>query len=246
MTHKTASTAPGITTGEALRSGTVTDPTAAGPPVTPVGAPPFWSPGEVFVWHYRRRTWAPGMPEDAYPMRVVRDDERGLVGWLAGGTVGLRPRRADGTDIRADKTDMFTAPRRQSTAEWYGGGILRIAPAGRPWSVWVFHDEHGFSGWYVNLEDPARRSGHDLVASDLVLDIRVLPDRVPHRKDEDELLLAVEQGRFSGAEAAEITGHADRAEESVAAGDWPFEDEWVRWRAPQDWPAPVLPASFGI
>lgn len=214
--------------------------------LTPIGSPPFWPPGEVFVWHYRRRTWVPEMPEDAFPMRVVRDDERGLIVWLAGDTVGLRPQRADGRDIRADKSDMFTAPRRHGTAKWYGGGILRIVPAGRPWSVWLFHDEHGFSGWYVNLEAPARRSGRDLVASDLVLDVWVTPDRVPHRKDEDELLLAVEQGRFTAAEAAEITGYADLAETSLAAGDWPFDDEWMQWRPPEGWSIPVLPEEFGI
>lgn len=216
------------------------------PVPTPVGTPSFLAHGTVLAWHYRRRSWVSGMPEDAFPMRVVRDDERGLVGWLAGGTVGLRPQRADGRDLRADKSDMFTAPRRQATGPWFGGGILRIAPVGRPWSVWVFHGEHGFSGWYVNLEDPAGRSGADVVASDLVLDIRVTPDRVPHRKDEDELVLAVEQGRFTAAEAAEITGYANLAEESLAAGDWPFDDEWVRWRPPADWSIPVLPQHFEI
>lgn len=225
----------------------MTDPTTADAAVpTPVGAPPFWSPGETFVWHYRRRTWVPGMPEDAFPMRVVRDDGRGLVAWLAADTEGLRPRRADGRDLRADKSDMFLVPRRQERGRWYGGGILRIAPTGRPWSVWVFRDEHDFAGWYVNLEDPARRCGTDVVASDLVLDVWVTPDRKPHRKDEDELLLAVEQGRFSAAEATEIEEYADRAEASLAAGDWPFDEDWVRWRPPADWSIPSVPDRFFI
>lgn len=209
--------------------------TAAPAGARPVGEPPFLAPGEELVWHHRRRSWTEGVPETAFATRVVRHDARGLVAWLAGGTVGLVPLREDGGDLRADKTTMFSAPRRQGQRAWTGDGVLRIAPAGVPWSVWLFHDpptatgRGRFRGWYVNLEDPQRMLDGHLFTSDLVLDVVVSPDGTSTRKDEDELELAVAQGRFTAAEAREIEQFADRAEQSVREGDWPFGAEWTRW-----------------
>jgi hypothetical protein len=49
----------------------------------PLGVPPFLEPGDVVMWRDRDHAWQPGRPETASPMRVVRDDESGLVAWLA-------------------------------------------------------------------------------------------------------------------------------------------------------------------
>ena len=62
------------------------------------------------------------------------------------------------------------------------------------------HDEE-FEGWYVNIEDPHTRSGLATHTRDHVLDVDVQPDRSHQRKDEDELILAVEQGRYHADEA---------------------------------------------
>lgn len=216
----------------------------------PIGAGPWLAAGEEFVWHYRRRTWRPGMPETAFPMRVIRDDERGLVGWLAPGTIGLVPQRADGGGLRDNKATMFTAPRRQGRAPWTGAGIVRIIPTGEPWSVWIFRGGPGpdapFQNWYVNLEDSARRTDTDLVSCDLVLDLVITPDSSVAFKDRDELVLAVEQGRFTAAEATEIESFGARAEQSFRDFDWPFDDEWTHWSPPAEWSVPVLPQRFSI
>lgn len=54
-------------------------------------AGPFLAPGEVVHWHYGR---------SIDPMRVVRDDERGLVAWLAEGTETLAWTPSDGRPLR--------------------------------------------------------------------------------------------------------------------------------------------------
>lgn len=216
----------------------------------PVGTGPFLAAGQEFVWHYRRRSWQPGMPETAFPMRVVRDDERGLVSWLAPDTVGLVPERTDGRGRRDDKATMFTAARRQGRGAWSGHGNVRIIPTGTPWSVWLFRTgpepAAPLSSWYLNPEDPARRTDTDLVTSDLVLDLVITPDRSVAFKDRDELVLAVEQARFTAAEAAEIETFGARAEESFRDADWPFDDEWTHWSPPAEWSVPVLPRRFSI
>ncbi len=207
-----------------------------------------WSPGEIIRWHYRRPNWSAGMPETAFPVRVVRDDPRGLVVWLAGGTRGLGVRRADGTDLRADKATMFTAPRRQVLDEWTGSGTLRIAGTGDPWSVWIFHWDVGTPqqrhSWYVNLEAPLRRGEAAVYTTDRVLDLVIGPQGEHRLKDEDELEQAVLQGRFTEPEARSFRADADACLAAFRHGDWPFDDEWVNWMPPADWSVPELPAQW--
>ena len=52
----------------------------AGEPTRPAGAPPYLAPGEVLTYRYGYF---------AAPLRVVRDDELGLVAWLPEGSEQL-------------------------------------------------------------------------------------------------------------------------------------------------------------
>lgn len=222
------------------------DATPAGwapPEARAAGTAPFHAPGTAVMWRYRRATWKPGAGEFSMPLRVVRDDEAGLVAWLSSGTVGLIGRLADGADLRdAPRDQAFTARRIQARGPWRGPGVLRIAPTGRSWSVWLFRDDQGsFTGWYVNLEAPHRRLGTDLYSADHVLDVTIAPDGTSALKDQDELDLATEQGRFTAAEAKQIRSNAHAAIASFASGDWPFEPEWTAFRADPSWTVPPLP-----
>lgn len=179
----------------------------------------------------------------AAPLTVVRDDEDGLVAWLAEGSPMLKVVREDGRDLRAEASDAFTAPRRQVEARWTGYSVLRVLLPGRPWSVWHFFDGATgvFAGWYVNLEDPHVRDADTTYSKDHVLDVWVEPDRTHSRKDEDELVLAVEQGRYSPDEAARITAMAAEVEAVIRAWGPPFCDGWETFRPNPSWPVPQLP-----
>ncbi len=71
--------------------------------------------------------------------------------------------------------------------------------------------------------------------------IDIEPDRTMARKDEDELALAVTQGRYDAATAAAI--EADAAEAETVVADWgpPFCDGWEHFRPHPAWPIPGLP-----
>ncbi|WP_323097272.1 DUF402 domain-containing protein [Intrasporangium sp. YIM S08009] len=226
----------------------------------PLGTPPFLDPGEVVMWRYRDYAWAPGRPETVSPMRVVRDDARGLVAWLAPGTPQLTKRYPDGSDLRdvALAERYVRAPHRvQARSRWRGAGILRVAQAGTPWSVWLFwdvpdgldpadpaaHDTWEFAGWYVNLETAHHRAGHDTFTGDHVLDLWIEPDGTVHVKDADELEAAEQVGLLSADETAAIRLNAEHGRASFRAGDWPFDDAWTRWRPDAAWTTPDLRAD---
>lgn len=200
---------------------------------------------------YRHDTWRPGRPEHVFPMRIVRDDVRGVVGWLAPGTPRLELRDPSGAGPRDVSLEDRFRPARAAAAvsarvPWRGPGILRLAPTAKPWSVMVFWTAGsdgalGFAGWYLNLENPGHREGSDLITSDHVLDVWIEPDGTVTWKDEDELAAAVEQGRYTQAQAAAIRQHGEQAVEEFRSGAWPFGEEWTRWQPPPDWSVPSLP-----
>ena len=198
----------------------------------------FWERGTQIMWCYG----SPGLDFVA-PMTVVRDDEQALVAWLAVGTPVLKLVRDDGRDLRAERSDAFLVPRRQVESVWSDYSVLRVHQPGQRWSVWhFFHGLTGaFEGWYVNLEDPHVRTDRTTRSRDHVLDVWVEPDRTFGRKDEDELVLAVEQGRYSQDEADAIRATADDVEALIRSWGAPFCDGWDSFHPDPAWPVPSLP-----
>ena len=208
----------------------------------------YWSPGTQITWCYGDdwRYGADYRSGDDWAVEavtIVRDDEKELVAWQPAGTPRLVQVRADGRPIRADKSDIFTAPRMRVETVWRNYDVLRIHPVNAWWSVWVFFGAatNKFEGWYVNIEDPHIRSSLSTHTRDHVLDLEVEPDRSHHRKDEDELVLAVEQGRYNAGEAEQILGVAVQAEAVIDAWGSPFCDGWENWSPDPVWPMPELP-----
>jgi predicted RNA-binding protein associated with RNAse of E/G family len=103
-----------------------------------------------------------------------------------------------------------------------------------------------FEGWYVNLEEPHVRDDYAVYTSDNVLDLEVEPDRTVVRKDQDELELAVAQGRYDTATAAAIEADAVEVEAVVVNWDSPFCDGWEHFRPDPAWPIPSLPLQGSL
>ncbi len=207
----------------------------AGPEWRDAGTGPFLAPGDLVLWRYGR---------SIDPMRVVRDDERGLVAWLAEDAELVAWHPADGRSPReVPLAERFAVEKAPVISRWRGGGVLRIAPTARPWSVWLFWEEDGsFAGHYVNLELPHRRRRHATATRDLTLDLWLEPAGELWLKDADEVDAAVAGGRYSAAFDDEIRAAAEWARaELVEARDWPLDEEWTRWRPPADWAPPSLP-----
>lgn len=205
----------------------------------------YWSPGEVIHWHYRRPGAlfenGPVLRQNVYPMRVVRDDHRGLIAWLAPGTMGIAPVRADGRPLARGPGVEFGYEWRMAQRPWLGTGTLRIAPAGMPWSVWLaWRPDWEFVDWYVNLEDAHLRDARGVYTCDHVLDLILKPGGQSLRKDEDELAAALEQGRFDAGQVQAIEANARVAADSMVNRDWPFAPQWCDWRPDPEWSVPSL------
>ena len=204
------------------------------------GTGPFLAPGGVVQWCYGR---------SVDPMRVVRDDELGLVAWLAEDTEQLLWWPADGRKMReVPLAERYAVPRAPVVRRWQGSGVLRIAPTGRPWSVWLFWEDDGsFAGHYVNLELPHTRRDGETATRDLTLDVWVEPSGETWLKDADEVGAAVACGRYSPELAEEVHAAAEWARADLVEGAaWPLDEEWTTWRPPASWTTPSLPDSADV
>ena len=96
---------------------------------------------------------------------------------------------------------------------WTRDAVVLARP-GRAHSIYVFWREGAFEHWYVNFEEPLRRTPVGFDTFDQKLDLIVMPDGTYRWKDEDEL----EQAAALGL----LDPEAVRAEAARVLEEWPF------------------------
>jgi Protein of unknown function (DUF402) len=174
-----------------------------------------------------------------FPHRLVELTRNRLVTYLAPGSAGKITAR--GPDGYLRRWMGATEP---SDHRWYGGGLLWETRFGAAHALGHFWDEAGtFLGWYVNLQEPLRRSPLGWDTCDQALDICVEPDGSWRWKDEDELQEAIELGIYSRAEAEAIRAEGERV---VVALDSLLPTGWEQWRPPGDWGPLELPKAWHV
>lgn len=122
-------------------------------------------------------------------------------------------------------------------ATWEHTNVLEVARPGRWSSVWPmwFSDSWEFAGWYVNFQEPLRRSRLGWDTFDLSLDIVVSPARTWHWKDEDHFEMMQAAGIISAEVADEVRREADTVICDIDNVRYPFDRDWSAWRPPPDW-----------
>ena len=186
-----------------------------------------WSPGDTVVL---RQVWQ-GRPLFAFPSVVISNEPDLLVTYL--------PERAPFGAAPGWPGGLHPWAHRM---HWQGHGTLMLRRPGDPYSVWVFWrgEQREFSCWYVNFEEPYRRSAIGIDTLDHELDLLSRDGVTWQRKDEDGVDRRVAEGRFDAAEAERIRAEAD-AFEAVYAREGPWWDlAWGEWRPPAGLGPPVL------
>jgi predicted RNA-binding protein associated with RNAse of E/G family len=182
---------------------------------------------------YSGRVWA------ARPWTVVRDDPELLALWIAAGTRTKVPALPTGGRLRMQTDDWVLVDN-----YWHSEGTLRLARPGDPHSILLFWRGGTFRGWYVNLEEPLRRTPIGFDYLDHKLDLVIWADGSWEWKDEDELDEAVAAGILTPLDAREIRDEGERVLAQYEIGASPFRDGWEDWRPDPAWPVPALPAGW--
>jgi predicted RNA-binding protein associated with RNAse of E/G family len=129
---------------------------------------------------------------------------------------------------------------------WRRGQMLWLIPPGEAHAVhlWWHGADWQFGGWYINLQDPMRRTALGVDFLDQHLDVVIEPDFSWRWKDEHELEAAIEIGLLGRDEAQAIRTEGERVIRRLEARESPFCDGWDEWRPDPTWPIPTLPDGW--
>src|SRR5918992_2941018 len=175
---------------------------------------------------------------------MARPDHRRVGRSLRAGC-GRPARRVDagGQPARDDRRLLRRAAPVERPRPLERPGRPATAAPGDPYAV--FHGEGAdFRGWYVNFQEPFRRTALGFDTMDNVLDIVIAPHGSWRWKDEEELELLRARGRFTQAEVDAIRADGIRVAAELDAGRRWWSDEWAVWEPDLSWPVPELPPGW--
>jgi hypothetical protein len=115
---------------------------------------------------------------------------------------------------------------------WQGHGALHLMWPGVQHAVWVFWvgaDRH-FAHWYINIQEPFRRTSIGYDTQDLELDLVVEPNGTWWLKDAENLVARIDEGRLSADQGAAAISEAARLAELLDDGRWWWDRSWAFWR----------------
>ncbi len=193
-----------------------------------------FEPGDSVLWRggVERVRWA-------LPHTFVQEGDERLAIYCQPGVRGKRPKHA-----YVDYPDQLaTGDWEIRDFEWKLNHVLRLTPFGRAHSLDLYWagNTWQFRGWYVNLQEPIRRTPYGFDFRDLALDLLVAPDLSWCPKDEDHLAQGAELGIFSAAEVRAVHDERDRV---LARLDELFPTGWEGFRPDPSWSTPELPAEW--
>ena len=181
----------------------------------------MWRPGQTIV---RREVRNEGWAWLEVPVFVVRDDPDLLVTYLPEGAPFTFPPGPEPHPWAGRGT-------------WEGHGVLMLQRPDEAHAVWVFWEgpERNLACWYLNLQEPFRRTDRGFDTQDLELDLVVHPDGGWERKDEDLLDERLHEGRFTAEQLVEIKAECTRIEFELAAGRRWWDPYWALWEPDPAW-----------
>ena len=198
-----------------------------------------WEPGDHILLRdvWREKVWS------ARPVTVVHDQKDLVVLFMPKGVKWKMPVTLNGENLRLPGAGWRLVDAR------HPHDSMTLSTPGADHSVRLHwsSDHRELVEWYVNLEEPLRRSPHGFDFMDLVLDIVMSPDRLEwHWKDEDELEEAQQLGLISRERAGELRAEGERAVELIQSRKPPFDRDWECWRPDPSWPIPDLPEGWDV
>lgn len=197
-------------------------------------------PGDVVVLRY---VTTGGRIEMCWPCRVVADSDNLVALFIgAGSTYKAAPKRT-----AAEKRRHARPPLPPHDYLWRTD-TLRLMTPGRSHSVSLSWAVEGgarkLSKYFINMEEPFRRTAVGFDTQDHTLDIEVTPELAWRWRDVDELSNHVAEGFYTAELAAAARAEGERAIEAVQRLEHVCTRGWPDWRPPPDWDVPQLLAGW--
>jgi hypothetical protein len=196
--------------------------------------------GEAVVLRYLTMD---GRVDVAWPCRVVEDRDDLLALFVARGSLY----RADPKRLAAQKLTAERPPAPVTEVPWRHD-MLRLMFPGASHSVWLFwdgeHDSRRLLRYFVNLEDPFRRTTIGFETRDHTLDIVVTPDLRCSWRDEQDFDDHIALRLYPRELAASARAEGQRVIDAIANRTHPCLNGWAQWRPDPAWTPLEVPAGW--
>ena len=181
--------------------------------------------------------------EMAWPCRVVEDRGDILALYIAAGSLyKAGPKRSAEEKARAERR-----PTPPDEYVWKRD-TLRLMFPGACHSVWLSWDRVGetrrLRSYFVNLEEPFRRTPAGFDTQDHTLDIEVTPQLECRWRDERDFDKHVELKFYTPELAAAARAEGERVIEAIAQRTHPCLSGWPQWAPDSRWPVPAIPTAW--
>jgi predicted RNA-binding protein associated with RNAse of E/G family len=160
--------------------------------------------------------------------------------WRAGTPKMVPAKRPLPQDLLTNKISLIAQT-------WMETDVLMLVTPEAAHAVYVMWEtgQTKLRCWYIDLQEPLRRTEIGFDTMDRLLDIVISADRSEwHWKDEDEFEEAVVLGVYSPEEAWAIRAEGERVIRIFQAKQSPFCDGWEQWSPPAAWEIPSLPEGW--
>jgi len=180
-----------------------------------------------------------GRIEMCWPCRVVADRDDLVALFIAAGS----PYKAGPKQSAAEKR---LRPRTGLPPDEYRwrNDTLRLMVPGRSHSVllsWALEgDTRRLLKYFVNMEEPLRRTAIGFDTQDHTLDIEIGPDLTWHWRDEAELANHVAEGFYTRELAMAVQAEGERVIDAILRRDHECMRGWRDWSPPREWQRPAF------
>lgn len=203
--------------------------------------PQRFTPGSAVVV---RDIWQ-GTVIDGRPMTVVEDSDALVALHLAPGTTWAAPafygRHNEGWKHAASGGELGN----YDVRVWHSTHVLMLMRPGDPYSPQGFWSETGdFIRWYVNLQDPFRRTEIGFDTMDHLLDIIASDDLSSWEwKDQDHVDTVTDLGLITPEMAKSVRQNGEEVGRLIERGE-AWWGQWREWTPPRDSSVAALPTLW--
>ena len=198
------------------------------------------APGEAVALRY---ITTDGRIEICWPCRVVEDGDDVVALFIAAGS----PYKAVPKRSAAEKRRAALDPLPPDQYVWRHDTLRLLCPGNAhsvslSWSAKA--GERRLLKYFVNMEEPFRRTAIGFDTQDHTLDIEVTPDLEWRGRDEAELANHVTEGFYTPELAAFARAEGERAIAAILRREHACMYGWAQWSAPAGWPVPDFPPGW--
>ena len=174
----------------------------------------------------------------AFPTTVVQDTSDLIVLYMPAGVLGknVKQKPTPQEYLVEEKIKIVDC-------QWNRTDVLFLIVPGDSFSTYVMWDTgtKNLDCWYVNLQEPIRRTKIGFDTMDHALDVVIHPDMSSWEwKDDDEFQEAQKVGYFSAEKAREIWSEGERAVKLITSKRRSMYEKWATWQANPEWGIPKL------